>query len=309
MNAWAASPVRSPSVIGGGHRETRSALADLRQALGWLMRAGHVSRGLVFAVPGVLAMRLATGDHGAAISQPRAIEFIAHRPYGLLALGLVAIGLSGYVLWGLVRAVLDARNKGWSLGGVLIRLGYLTSAIGYGSLLAFSIGLLAGTHSGGSAQQDWAPAVLSHPFGAWLVGIIALCWIIGGGVVQLVSAARAGFRRDLDLDRMGIAERRWAITLGRIGIAARGIVFLTIGFTLIGVAIHADASEPHDLAGALLELMRQPFGHPLLFVVAIGLIVFGVYSMCCARWARVRFARGRKYPAGFSPHPHEVHHA
>ena len=40
--------------------------------------------------------------------------------------------------------------------------------------------------------------------------------------------------------------------------------------------------------GALLGIARQRFGRLLLGAVALGLIVFGLYSMLCARWIRMQ---------------------
>jgi uncharacterized protein (DUF983 family) len=39
--------------------------------------------------------------------------------------------------------------------------------------------------------------------------------------------------------------------------------------------------------GTLREFAHTAAGPPLLVVVAIGLIVFGVYSFCESRWRRV----------------------
>ena len=38
---------------------------------------------------------------------------------------------------------------------------------------------------------------------------------------------------------------------------------------------------------ALLTLRGQPFGEFLLILAALGLIIFGIYGLCEARWRRV----------------------
>jgi len=38
---------------------------------------------------------------------------------------------------------------------------------------------------------------------------------------------------------------------------------------------------------ALLTLRNQPFGEFLMMLVALGLVVFGVYGLCEARWRKV----------------------
>lgn len=38
---------------------------------------------------------------------------------------------------------------------------------------------------------------------------------------------------------------------------------------------------------ALLSLRNQPAGPVLLALVALGLVIFGIYGLCEARWRRV----------------------
>jgi sulfite exporter TauE/SafE len=38
---------------------------------------------------------------------------------------------------------------------------------------------------------------------------------------------------------------------------------------------------------ALLTLRNQPFGEVLVILAGLGLIVFGIYGLCEARWRRV----------------------
>ena len=71
-----------------GHR------AATAPAMGWLARAGLVARGVVYAVIGVLALKLALGDGGKATSQQGALKTIGHGSFGTFLLVLLAIGLA-----------------------------------------------------------------------------------------------------------------------------------------------------------------------------------------------------------------------
>src|SRR3954449_5223713 len=75
-------------------------------AVGWLGRAGLVARGVVYAVVGILALKLALGDGGKATSQQGALKAVAQQPFGKFLLVALAIGLGGYALWRLTRAAL-----------------------------------------------------------------------------------------------------------------------------------------------------------------------------------------------------------
>jgi len=72
----------------------------------WLARAGFVARGLIYGIIGILAIKLAVGAGGTTTNQQGALKTIAQQPFGKVLLILVAIGLGGYALWRLVRALL-----------------------------------------------------------------------------------------------------------------------------------------------------------------------------------------------------------
>jgi hypothetical protein len=98
----------------------------------WLARAGFVARGLVYIIIGILAIRLALGDGGTSASQQGALRTIAAQPFGKALLILVAIGLGGYALWRLVRALLGRGPEGSDSG--IDRIGALASGIVYAGL-------------------------------------------------------------------------------------------------------------------------------------------------------------------------------
>jgi hypothetical protein len=246
-------------------------------------------RGLIYLLPGLLALRLALGVQGAAMTQTGAIEMIGKQPFGRGLLVAIAVGLAGYSVWGVIRAVVDPLHKGHSARGIAQRLGYVASALAYAGLFVATLRYLAGTLQHMSEPNDWTAGLLAKPFGEWLVGIIGLCWI-GAGIAEVARGWSGGFEKDLDLSRMSPGERRGAMATGRFGIVARGGVFALIGSLLIAAALHVGPHRTGGLDSALLALARQPHGRLLLAVAALGLVAFGVFSIMCARWARVRSA-------------------
>jgi len=278
----------SSDAVRGSRRIGHSAHAAAGSPLAkYLVRAGYVARGIIYLVPGYLALRLALGIHGAAITQTGAIEYIAEHPFGRLSLVALAIGLAGYSLWGLIRAIFDPAGEGHDADGIARRLGFAGSALAYAGLFVATAQFLAGGVSHVARQRDWTATLLAQPFGHWLVGIVGVVWILGGGLTQIRNGWSRRFLRDLDLSRFSVTEREWAIRLGRFGIIARGVVFTIIGVLLISAAYHHDALEAKGMDGALMALARQPFGGVLLATGALGLIAFGLFSILCARWMKV----------------------
>jgi hypothetical protein len=116
------------------------------------------------------------------------------------------------------------------------------------------------------------------PAGDLALGIAAAV-LAGAGVVQLWKAATCSFLDNLD----NVARRPSAKWLGRIGYAARGVIFLTIGWLLAQAALEHSAAEAGGLAQAL-DALRGPIQFP----VAAGLALFGAYSIVEARYRTIR---------------------
>ena len=113
-----------------------------------------------------------------------------------------------------------------------------------------------------------------------------LFWL-AAGAGQLMTAYVAHFTRDLKTGSMSAQEVKTATWMGRIGFAARGIVFALIGVIILQTAFAVGASQSPGIDGALAVLARGPFGAIMLGAVAIGLIVFGAYSAMCAKWNKI----------------------
>lgn len=270
-----------------------------------LLKLGFMVRGVIYLIPGAFALRLALGSgspEAGEMTQTGAVEMIASQPYGRFLLIPVAAGLAGYALWGVIRAVLDPLRKGDSSTGILKRLGYAMSAIAVAGLFAATLRFALGTASRVEPGRDWTADLLARPYGVWLVGILGLCWISVAGILQIVAGWKGSIEKDLDLERMGHAERWWAVRLGRFGIVSRGVVLTIIGLMLVGAALRARPGVASGMDGALLELTHQPFGRALLAAVSLGLIAFGAFSVMCVRWMRLRAGQPGTHPSSSPSH-------
>ena len=81
------------------------------------------------------------------------------------------------------------------------------------------------------------------------------------------------------------ASRRLA-ALAR-AIIARGIVFVTAGIFLVVAAVDARPQQAKGIDSSLRALAATPLGPWLLVLVAVGLIMFGLFSCCGAKWIRL----------------------
>ena len=148
-----------------------------------------------------------------------------------------------------------------------------------------SAGLSSASQSS-STPQTSAAGVLGWPEGQWIVGAAGAIFI----AVALYQGYKGLSRKFLEedkTDQMGPATRRWITAIGVVGHLARMVAFGLIGVFIVRAALDYAPKKAVGLDGALSKLAHQTYGTALLFVVAAGLVAFGVYSIADARYRRI----------------------
>jgi hypothetical protein len=250
-----------------------------------LSRAGFVARGLIYAIIGILALKLAFGHGGKLTDQKGALHTVANQPFGKVLLTLLAIGLGGYSLWRLVRAAIGHGPEGSDKG--FDRVAAFASGIAYGVMCAFAIEILlgAGGGSGGNVKKSTA-GVLGWPAGTWIVGIAGVV-LIGVALYQGYRGITKKFLDESKVEEMGPEVKKWISRLGTFGHLARMVVFGLVGVFVLKAAIDYTPSKAVGLDGALAKIVHQSYGPVLLGIVATGLIAFAIYSLSDARYRRI----------------------
>jgi uncharacterized protein DUF1206 len=250
----------------------------------WLARAGFAARGIVYVVIGILAIKLAAGSGGTSPNQQGALRAIAAQPLGKVLLILVAIGLGGYALWRLVRALLGHGPEGSDSG--VDRVAALASGIVYAGFCAIAVEILLGSGGGSGGAKKTTAGVFGWPAGTWLVGIAGVVFI-GVGLYQGYRGISKDFLDDSKTEEMSPRLRRWIERIGTFGHLARMVVFGLVGVFLISAAVDYNPQKAVGLDGALAKVDHASYGPFLLGIVAAGLIAFGAYSLSDARYRRI----------------------
>lgn len=86
---------------------------------------------------------------------------------------------------------------------------------------------------------------------------------------------------------MSAPERKLATIGGMAGYTALAVISLVVGVFLIKAAVEHEPKEAVGLDGALQELVTQDFGPALLWVVAIGLMIYAGYCVIQSRYRRL----------------------
>ncbi len=75
----------------------------------------------------------------------------------------------------------------------------------------------------------------------------------------------------------------WLARLGRLGLAARGVLYVVLAYVAVRVAFGQTNSQT-DKQGALHTVARQPFGHVVLAGLAVGFGAFALWQLSMAAW-------------------------
>jgi len=257
-----------------------------RNPIETLARIGYGARGVVYGLVGGLALLAAIGSGGQTGGSRTALQTLLAQPFGQVWLLVIALGLFGFSAWRIVEALTDADRRGSDMKGWAIRGAHLISGIIYAGLAVSALSLAIGQGSGGGEDQaarDWTAWLMSKPFGLWLVGLIGLAVAATG-----LGFAWKAWRGDVAAHfALPPDKRDWIVSLGRMGFAARGVVFVIIGGFLILAALRSSSAEVQGLGGALKALQQQPYGWALLALTAIGLFAFGLYGLVQARYRHI----------------------
>lgn len=233
-----------------------------------LARVGLIAKGVSYGLVGILALKLALGDGGAATSNQGAMQHLAGTSFGSIVLALLAIGLAAYAVWRLIQAWQGTER-------------FVNAArfVIYGALTYTAVKILvgAGERSQNKSAHKTTAVVLSWPGGTVIVGLIGAV-LIGIGLYQLYMGVSRKF------------EEKWrgqsdiGNVVGVVGHIARFIVLALVGVFAIKAAVDYNPKQAVGLDGALQKLANESYGSFLLGLTAAGLIAYGVFCFVDARY-------------------------
>lgn len=243
-------------------------------SLEMLTRAGFAARGVMYFLIGYLAIRSGRTEDGSG-----ALGYLADGS-GRWLLAAMTLGFLAYGVWRLSEVLIDSEGHGSDAKGIAVRSGGAVSGVIHLGLALLAARLAIGQGGGGGngVPEQGTATALALPGGELLVGVAGLV-LIATGLWQILKAVRAGFLRHLDRNA---AARPWVVWLGRAGYAARGLVFLIMGWFLLKAGFASSASEAGGMEAALDWLSGG-----VRLAVTFGLLLFGLFSLVEARYRRI----------------------
>ena len=247
-------------------------MVDKSKKFQQLVRIGYISRAVLYSVLGLIALfsasKIAQGTDGIFTA-------IEEFPAGVFILSILVIGLAAYGLFRLASTVFDIENSGSDAKGWGKRLGHLGSAIGHFALSYTAYKFATSGDGGDDGAQQAAAGVLSADFGGVVLGLLGLAFFIAAA-----HQAKKGISGDF-MHRISSRAPDFTRTLGGIGYVARAVVFGVIGWSLIRAGfLSSGATQVKTLGEAVASLADNGI---VFTLVAIGLLVFGMFSLILAR--------------------------
>ncbi len=257
--------------------------------------AGFFTKGMVYLLLGTLTFMAALDLGGEISSRDGVIKFLLQLPLGKILVGIVALGLFAYSLWRIYEMLMNPKSNEdeENFKSDFKRFRFFYSGVLYG-LIAYSFAKpLINDLAGNGANQDsdqnsdqkaalWE--LLSQDWGKPVLWIIAAV-VAGQSLWQFYQAYKGKFMKKIDNYPDIKNEYEFIRKSGRMGYAARGVVFGILSFFLVQVILQHNANVYKGTEGALQYLLSFSYGQVLLGMVSLGLIGYGVFNIMVARHA------------------------
>ena len=191
---------------------------------------------------------------------------------------------AGFAVNGLLHVLIGVLEhllaREWKRGLIMV-----AKAAAYGALAvpAVTIGL-GGRVDTDSDVREVSAFLVQSPLG------IAALIAAGAGVVAvggffIAKGVRRSFLDDIRTPRGDLGTA--VIVLGTVGYNAKGMALIAVGVLLVITAITVDPSEAGGFDEAFRSVVELPFGAIMLVLVALGLIVYGLYCFVRARRSNI----------------------
>ena len=259
-----------------------------------LARIGYIVLGIVHIVIGVIAISVVTGGGGEA-DQGGAMEQIRKTPVGVLLLWIIALGLLALAIWQIAEAFLERNpdtKKKWGY-----RVKYVGTAVAYIAIaITALVYALGGQSDSSQSSQSFSAQLMATPAGVFLLGLVGLI-VAAIGIAFIFRGITRAFKKHLVLPSgagdTGVEEaakdgaRTGIVAFGVVGYIAKGIAIGVTGILFIVAAFTHDPETAGGLDAALHSLAQLPFGPVILWIVGLGLILYGLFCFARARYARM----------------------
>lgn len=249
---------------------------------------GHIAKGTVYMVTGVLALFSAFNMGGQKAGKRQVIDYLENQPFGTVIILVLGLGLLCFALWRFIESIYDPNQIGTDKKALGKRFGFFLSGILYASigvfaiLDAFNVTSIANNGSGNTSLQN-----------GMLSAIIFICIGVGlaiKGIFQFMKIKKGEVLKKFNLKGITTTSKRNIVKrIGYAGLLSRGLVTLIIAYFFLAAGFNLNGNSSNTVKGsaqAFSFIQEQVYGHWLLGIVAIGLISYGIYMFTMAAYRK-----------------------
>ncbi|KAJ3181822.1 hypothetical protein HDU85_003337 [Gaertneriomyces sp. JEL0708] len=261
-----------------------------KRAVKIIGRIGFTAKAIIYGVLGAIIIRVALG-FGEDSSPQGVFLLLGDNPLGIPILLVLAISLCFYIVWRFWEAY-EGQGSDATYSRVRnffrYRLSPLVSGLVYSAYTFYVIRTITISRHDRHADQSTTTTKSSFP-DSWVaqggggkfgVAVIGLGFIIAT-LIQFKVALTGSFRRELYQNKLENRYLRWTVhTLGRLGFAARGLVFLLVAILMFQSLGHDDVEDEDDsiTAKAIEKLRFSSWGKAILIILGVGLCLYATFA-------------------------------
>lgn len=246
-----------------------------------IARTGYIAKGVIYLITGVLTFMAAINIGGQKAGKEEVLGFIKKQDLGSTLLLILAIGLLCYATWRFAQAFVDPQKRHGKSKNKGQRFALFVSGTTYVGLAGLAVLAASGSVSNTGIKHS---SILTTEAGLWVLAGIGLIFV-GRGVYQITRLFKTNFVRKFDLESMIDEKKRIIIKNSAfLGMSARAVIFLTIGFFALKGAITANLDEIKDTSDVFSFIETSFWGSFQLGLVALGFICYALYMFLSAKY-------------------------
>ena len=246
-------------------------------------RIGMATKGLVYLLLGGLTAFSAFGWGGEKAGSSAAIDFLSNRIFGQVLLVVTAIGLLGYLFFRWRESFNGDFEDKYKAVAIVTRIAYFGSGLFYGLLALSALKSVIGMQSSDKSSFGLTD-LLNSEYGLYIAIVIGVIVTVKAGY-EFYRAFSGSFKEKVSKAELSKSEHNKVLKAGLVGHTARGVVFGILAFLFYKAAF----SRSRDGMGQeeAFSFIEDTFGWVILAVIALGVVIYGVFMMISARYSAI----------------------
>ncbi|TMM29015.1 DUF1206 domain-containing protein [Polaribacter aestuariivivens] len=243
---------------------------------------GFVTKGLVYAIIGILTFLTALNIGGKVSDRNTVIAFLENQIFGKVLLLIVGTGMLSYAIWRFYKSFLVVTNKNKKTKYILM-IDFFMRGIIYGSFAISILYKAVNQSTQGVSKESLVTKILNLENGAYILYTIAIIIFISA-INQFYIVTKNKHLKNIEQSK-NLESFAFLKKTGTFGISARGISFLIFAWFIFKAASEQNPNQIKGTQEMFTYLHNLTFGDILMAIMALGFISYGIFQYFYARYS------------------------